>query len=446
MQTNLTVKQLSDPLIAESQKILHDCVHYGFCIPVCPTYVLLGDEKDSPRGRIDLIREMLESDDAPKPETVQHIDRCLSCFACMGTCAARVDYMHLVDKARVYIARNFRRPLFEQAVRKSLAWILVRPKAFRLLTALGRRLGFIARYLPGRLGTMTGFIPDLSSMEKGPDSGSYPAEGTARMRVGVHTGCVQQAMGGRINTATVQILRRHGCDAIVKNEAGCCGALSLHMGEEEVARSQAEKLLDAWGEELDQENLDALVINTSGCGTVLKDYARLFPDNSPYRTRAGRLASCAKDVTEILASLNISPPGDPLAYRVAYHDACSLQHGQKITAPPRELLKAAGFDVRDIPEKHFCCGSAGTYNMLQPEIASRLGQRKTENIESVSPDIVATGNLGCMVQIEQYTSLPVVHTVELLNWATGGEKPAILGSLGPPEAAPVDTAGDNLLW
>lgn len=255
--------------------------------------------------------------------------------------------------------------------------------------------------------------------------------GPRRMRVGLHTGCVQRVMGGRINAATLNLLTRHGCEVVVKNEAGCCGALDLHLGRETAAKTHAARVLDAWREESNPGGIEALVINTSGCGTVLKDYQHLFRGEAGRADDAGRLAALSVDVTEIMGRLGLLSHSLVASWRVAYHDACSLQHGQKITGPPRQLLQEAGFLVLDIPERHFCCGSAGTYSLLEPEIATELGRRKVRHLESTGPDIVAAGNLGCMTQMARFTRLPVVHTVELLDWATGGPCPQPLKGLEP---------------
>lgn len=436
MQTAFSQDQLTKPEIAEADGILKTCVHYGFCTGTCPTYVLFRDENDSPRGRIDLIRAMLEKGGAPDPKTVHHLDRCLSCLSCMTTCAVKVDYVHLIDIARNYIEKNFRRPLPERLLRRLLVQTLPYPRRFLVALRLARLAQPFAGLMPGRLRGLVGMAkarsakPDLLAPQ------IRSAQGRRRMRVALLAGCAQQALDRSINAATIRILQRHGCDVIVAEGAGCCGALPLHMGFEAQARVLVSRNVDAWSRLLDA-GLDAVVVNASGCGTTVKDYGHLLGTEN-----AKRIGALTRDVTEILTQLGLRATGNMKPYRVAYHDACSLQHGQKVIAPPRKLLKQAGFTVLDVPEKHFCCGSAGTYNLLQPEIADALGQRKAAHVDSVDPDIVAAGNLGCMVQIGRFAARPIVHTVELLDWATGGPMPEALQGRGlrEPSIAAVEDA------
>ncbi len=419
MQTNFTPDQLQRSEIKEADKILHTCVHYGFCTGTCPTYVLFRDENDSPRGRIDLIRAMLEKGGTPDAKTVFHLDRCLSCLSCMTTCAVKVDYVHLIDIARGYIERNFRRPLPDRMLRRLLAFVLPHPRRFSLALK-GARFGrALAPLMPGRLRALLEMANARNARTQFLSPGTYPAEGARKMRVALLAGCAQQVLERNINAATLRILRRHGCEVVIPKGAGCCGALPLHMGFEDQAAKLAEANVRAWKE---IGEIDAVVVNASGCGTTVKDYGHLLKSDA-----AGEIGAKTFDITEFLMRLNIRPTGGVSGYRVAYHDACSLQHGQKVTAPPRTLLRQAGFRVLDVPEGHFCCGSAGTYNMLQPDIAASLGQRKAAHAESVDPDIIAAGNLGCTVQIGRYADTPVVHTVELLDWATGGPRPEALG-------------------
>ena len=424
MQTSFTKRQLADPAIAEAEGILKTCVHYGFCTATCPTYVLFRDENDSPRGRIDLIRSMLEKGGRPDPKVVHHLDRCLSCHACMTTCAVKVDYMHLSDIARAHIERRFRRPLPERLLRMLLATVLPYPQRFAAALALGRLARPFAARLPGRLRTLLELLPSAPLTRTTELSASvYPADGARRRRVALLAGCAQQVLSPAINAATIRLLRRHGCEVVVVEGAGCCGALTLHMGREDDARAAAAANVRAWSREIDTNGLDGIVVNASGCGTTVKDYGHLFQRDAQLAAMAHRIAGLTKDVTELLQELGLRPPEAARRYRVAFHDACSMQHAQKIVAQPRALLRAAGFEVVDVPEGHFCCGSAGTYNMLQPEIAATLGQRKAGHIASTDPDIVAMGNIGCMVQLERYLGRPVVHTAELLDWATGGPVP-----------------------
>ncbi|MDH7799648.1 MULTISPECIES: glycolate oxidase subunit GlcF [unclassified Beijerinckia] len=437
MRTNFTPEQLQRPEIAEANGILETCVHYGFCTNACPTYVLTRDENEAPRGRIDLIREMLELGGAPKPETVGHLDNCLSCLSCMTTCAAKVDYVHLIDRARVHIEENYRRPVGERLLRSALARILPYPRRFRWALALGRWGTHLRGMMPALLRPLLDMVPVETSTEiLAPQI--FKAEGVRRHRVALLAGCAQQVLNSHINAATIRLLQRHGCEVVITAGAGCCGSLTLHMGREGDAKASARANVLAWQREIAQGGLDAIIVNASGCGTTVKDYAHLLARDPDMAAPARAIAALACDVTEFLARLGLQAPVEPRAYKVAYHDPCSMQHVQKVIRPPRDLLQAAGYRVQDIAEKHFCCGSAGTYNLLHPAMAERLGQRKAGHIASADPDILATGNIGCMTQIGRYLPLPVVHTVELLDWATGGPKPAaLLGRVlrAPPPAS-----------
>jgi glycolate oxidase iron-sulfur subunit len=437
MKTEFSLAQLADPDIREADKILRACVHCGFCTATCPTYVLLGDELDSPRGRIYLIKQMLEKDEKPTPEVVKHIDRCLSCLACMTTCPSGVNYMHLVDQARVRIERDYSRPLVEQALRMVLAFVLPRPDLFRYSMHLARLGRPFANLLPAsKAGSVT---PTLFSRIKamlalapgrlpppGPQAGSvFPAIGEKRGRVALLQGCAQQVLAPRINQAAISVLTRHGVEVVLVRDEQCCGALTHHMGDDADALSRARANVSAWRREAEQGGLDAILVTTSGCGTVVKDYGYLLREDRDYADSAAQVSKLAKDISEYLAGIELTPSNQNGDIKVAYHAACSLQHGQKITHAPKELLSKNGFVVKDVPESHLCCGSAGTYNILQPELAGRLRDRKVANIASVGPDVIAAGNIGCMVQIAGGTSVPVVHTIELLDWATGGPRPAL---------------------
>jgi len=431
LQTNFTAEQLADPHVAESEKILRRCVHCGFCTATCPTYVTLGNELDSPRGRIYLIKDMLENGRPADAEVVTHIDRCLSCLACVTTCPSGVDYMHLVDHARVHIEKTYRRPLMDRLIRNMLAAVLPYPRRFRAALALariGRPLAPLARALkPLRpLAAMLELAPRgrlVSTGSAGPASHEPQIE--RRGRVAILTGCAQPVLDGGINEATIRLLTRFGVEVVVPEGEGCCGALVHHMGKEEPALAFARRNVDVWTREIDGGGLDAIVITASGCGTTIKDYGHMLRLDPEYAEKAARVSALAKDVTEYLATLEL-PVQDPRELTVAYHSACSMQHGQKITMLPKALLTKAGFKVREPAEGHLCCGSAGTYNILQPEISEQLKARKVRNIEATRPDVVATGNIGCMTQIRTGTALSVLHTVELLDWAYGGPKPARL--------------------
>jgi glycolate oxidase iron-sulfur subunit len=419
LQTAFTSEQLSKPQIAEADGILKTCVHYGFCTATCPTYVLFRDENDSPRGRIDLIRAMLEKGGAPDSKTVHHLDRCLSCLSCMTTCAVKVDYAHLIDIARDYIEDHYRRPLGERMLRGLIAELLPYPRRFAFALRLARLAAPLSGILPSRLRYLSGLAATRPVAGEILTPRAYPAEGTRKLRVALLPSCAQQALDRNINAATIRVLQRHGCEVVVAPGVGCCGALPLHMGRAAQGKALARNNINAWSAEF-ARGLDAVVVNASGCGTTVKDYGHFVGGEE-----AQRIGALTRDITELLAQLGLKA-GNAAAYRVAYHDACSLQHGQRVTGAPRQLLACAGFDVLDVPERHFCCGSAGTYNLLQPEIATALGERKATHIASVDPDIIAAGNLGCMVQIGRFAKTPIVHTVELLDWATGGPMPPAL--------------------
>jgi glycolate oxidase iron-sulfur subunit len=427
MQTNFTLAQLADPDVAESERILRTCVHCGFCTATCPTYVLLGDELDSPRGRIYLIKDMLENDRAASPRVVKHIDRCLSCLSCMTTCPSGVHYMHLVDHARARIEETYRRPLPDRALRWLLAFVLPHPTRFRLALLGAFFVKPLAGLMPGRLKGLLAMAPPEVRAPSGVDRPQvFKAEGARRARVALMTGCAQKVLAPEINEATVRLLTRHGVEVVVARGAGCCGALVHHMGKTGPALDSARANIAAWARELEGEGLNAIIINASGCGTTVKDYGFMLREDAAWKDRAAKISSLTKDITEFLDGLGLAPATLPHALTVAYHSACSMQHGQQIRREPKALLTAAGFAVKEVPEGHLCCGSAGTYNLLQPEIAGRLKARKVANIERMQPDVIATGNIGCMTQIAGGTAIPVVHTVELLDWATGGPLPLAL--------------------
>ncbi|HUT51624.1 MAG TPA: glycolate oxidase subunit GlcF [Alphaproteobacteria bacterium] len=438
MQTAFTPEQLTDAGIAEAAAILKDCVHYGFCTAVCPTWVLLRDENDGPRGRIDLIKAMLEAGGRPEAKTVRHIDQCLSCNACMTTCAAKVDYLHLADVARIHIERHFKRPLPDRALRALIAAVVPNAGRFRRAMALAGLARPFARVLPGRLGDLIRMAPRRLPPASPIGPGTYPAEGDRRMRVALLAGCAQQALAPHINEATVRLLTRHGCEVVIA-DTQCCGGLTLHMGKERRALAAARASVETWSALAEDGGLDAIVVNASGCGTTVKDYGHLLRGDA-LGDKAARIGALTRDVSEILAELGLNEPDTKRPITVAYHDACSLQHAQLVTAPPRALLRAAGYKVVDVPEKHFCCGSAGTYNLLQPKIAGDLGARKARHIESTGAAAVAAGNLGCLTQIGLHSALPAVHTVELLDWATGGPMPPALDGVAIPEPSEADTA------
>ncbi|MCC5985227.1 MAG: glycolate oxidase subunit GlcF [Rhodobacteraceae bacterium] len=427
MQTNFTEEQLKDPATARSNEVLRACVHCGFCTATCPTYAVLGDELDSPRGRIYLIKDMLESGRPADARTVKHIDRCLSCLACMTTCPSGVHYMHLVDHAREYIEQTYRRPLSDRVLRWVLAKVLPHPTRFRL-ALLGAKIGRPFAFLmpDARLKAMLAMAPKhIPPVSRNDDPQTFPAQGPRRMRVALMTGCAQRALNTDINDATIRLLTRLGAEVVVAEGAGCCGALTHHMGKSTESHATAAKNIRAWWAELQGKGLDAVVINTSGCGTTVKDYGHMFR-NHALAAEAGAVSAIAMDVSEVLQKLDLPAGGAPVPLKVAYHAACSLQHGQQIKTAPKDLLKRAGFAVVEPRDAHLCCGSAGTYNLMQPEISGQLKARKVATLEATAPDVIAAGNIGCMMQIGGGTGLPVVHTVELLDWATGGPQPPAL--------------------
>jgi glycolate oxidase iron-sulfur subunit len=431
MQTHFTTAQLADPKVAESNAIIRKCVHCGFCTATCPTYVLLGDELDSPRGRIYLIKGMLESGAPVTADVVRHLDRCLSCLSCVTTCPSGVNYMHLIDDARVHVEENFRRPPIDRAIRFMIAKILPEPRRFRIaaeLARLARPFAVLLRKIPA-LAPLAAML-DLAPRKfppADPDArpGLHPAIGEPRCRVGLLAGCVQSVLMPRINAATVRLLNRLGADVVIPPGLGCCGALTHHMGRERDAMQRASASIDLWLKENDAAALDAIVANASGCGTMLKTYGHMLRHDDAMRDRARAVSRRTVDVSEL--ALRLGYRGEaPRRLRVAYQSACSLQHGQKVTREPVALLEAAGFEVVSVPEGHLCCGSAGTYNLLQPAIAERLRDRKIANIASTRPDVIASGNIGCITQIASGTAIPIVHTVELLDWAAGGPMPEAL--------------------
>ena len=427
MQTNFTAEQLHDPDTASSNGVLRSCVHCGMCTATCPTFLLLGDELDSPRGRIYLIKDMLETGRPATEEVVRHVDRCLSCLACMTTCPSGVNYMHLVDHARSYIEQTYRRPLAERWLRSLLGVLLPRPGLFRLSLSAARLARPLGRLIPGqsmmaqRLRGMLAMappgLPGRSAIET---PRVYPAEGQRKARVALLTGCAQQVLMPRINEATIRLLTRLGVEVVVAPGSGCCGALNHHLGQHDRAMALVRTNIEAWSGEAD---LDAIVINASGCGTTVKDYGFLFrSEPEPWPSKAEKVAELALDVTQFLARFGYTAVRQPPGLTVAYHSACSLQHGQQVTAEPKTLLSRAGFTVVEPKEPHICCGSAGTYNLLQPEIAGQLRDRKLGNLKATRPDLIAAGNIGCITQLVGDT-LPVVHTVELLDWMAGGPRP-----------------------
>ncbi|HTV32720.1 MAG TPA: glycolate oxidase subunit GlcF [Methylocella sp.] len=427
MQTHFSLEQLKDPVTAEAERILRACVHCGFCTATCPTFVLNGDELDSPRGRIYLIKDMLEKNRPADPLTVKHLDRCLSCLACMTVCPSGVNYRHLIDRARSHIEKTFQRPWQDRLLRTLLGAILPYPQRFRFALGAARLAEPLRGVLPRlgrsgeRLAAMLGLAPRMLSTPR-----SEPLEAIAApaavARVALLSGCVQSVLRPDINQAAARLLAKLGIAVLSPNGEGCCGALRYHLGQEERALRQARHNIDLWNAEIERGGVSAILVTASGCGSMVKDYGYLLRNDKSYAAKAARISALTEDVTEFLAKQKLPPPSQSLRVRVAYHSACSLQHGQKIEVEPRALLRQAGFELCEIPEGHLCCGSAGTYNILEPEIAGKLRDRKIANIEKTASHLIATGNIGCLTQIASGTRIPVLHTIELLDFAYGGPR------------------------
>jgi glycolate oxidase iron-sulfur subunit len=432
MQTSFTPEQLADPGFASSNQVLRTCVHCGFCTATCPTFVLLGDELDSPRGRIYLIKDMLEGGKPATEAVVRHVDRCLSCLSCMTTCPSGVNYMHLVDHARAYIEDTYARPWHDRALRAVLALVLPHAGRFRAALMAARLARPLRALLPGRsmpvqrMRAMLELAPsDLPPHGDSARPGVHAAQGERRGRVALLTGCAQTVLAPSINEATIRLLTRLGIEVVVAEGVGCCGALTHHMGRHDAAMAAARAAIGGWSRDIEGEGLDAIVINTSGCGTTVKDYGFMFrAEPDAWRRKAEAVSALTMDISEYLEKIGYAPTRPASGLRVAYHAACSLQHGQRVTGAPKALLRRAGFTVLEPRDSHLCCGSAGTYNILQPEIAGRLRARKLETIGVLRPDLIAAGNIGCLTQLGG--AIPAIHTVELLDWMAGGPAPAAL--------------------
>ncbi len=425
MRTNIPAHLLQDPEVEASEKALRACVHCGFCNATCPTYLLTGNELEGPRGRIYLIKNILEEGVPPTRQTVEHIDNCLGCLACETTCPSGVDYSRLLETARPRLEQLVQRPLADRLLRALLTRLLPYPGRLRLalkMSGLGRAFSpLLPRVMRPLLAMAPRRLPRPASVAR---PGVVPAAGPRQLRVALLTGCVQQVLGPQINDATVRLLTRLGAEVVIPPDMGCCGALTFHMGERQRSLKLMQRAIEVWHRELAGGGLDAIVLNTSGCGTAIKEYDHIFRRDRQWADKAKAVVKRVRDVSEVVAQLGLGTANCAPPLKVAYHDACSLQHGQHLTKPPRQLLQAAGFEVVEVPEGHICCGSAGTYNMLRPDLAQQLQARKAEHIARVAPQIVAAGNIGCMEQIAACAAVPVVHTVELLDWATGGPQPA----------------------
>ena len=429
MQTHFTLAQLADPDIQAANDILRKCVHCGFCTATCPTYVIHGDELDSPRGRIYLMKQAFEGGEGATARLAKHLDRCLTCLSCMTTCPASVDYMHLVDHGRAFVEKTYKRPWHDAALRRVLSLVLPYPNVFRLsllFAAMGKPFRGL---MPARLKAMLDLAPTNPPSPSSVDVPQvFPAEGTRRKRVVLMMGCAQKVLRPSINEATVRLLTRHGCDVIIPKGAGCCGALVHHLGRDADSHAAAKRNIAAWEHAAAEHgDIDAIVINASGCGTTVKDYGWMLRLEDGWAERATAAATKTKDVTELMLELGVTPRRHADLPRIAYHSACSMQHGQNLKTEPVQLLRNAGFDVAEPAEKHLCCGSAGTYNIMQPDWAGKLRSRKVGNLRSLNAAAVVTGNIGCLTQIagglDDDRDPPVLHTVEILDWVTGGRLP-----------------------
>ncbi|MDC0344266.1 glycolate oxidase subunit GlcF [Pelagibacteraceae bacterium] len=425
MQTSFTEEQLKNKENKSSEEILRKCVHCGMCNATCPTYEILGDELDGPRGRIYLIKDMLENNKPANKKITKHIDRCLSCYACMTTCPSGVNYMHLIDHGRNHVEKTYKRPFLERIMRSILSFTLPNPKIFMMVAISVKIIKPFSFLLPRFLKNSLKLMPNNIPSKKMKTQKIYPVlEKKTIARVALLTGCVQRVISPEINESTIRLLNRHGVEVVVLPEIECCGSLNHHLGKEDLAQTSFVKNINLWHKEYLENNLDAIISNTSGCGTTIKDYGFIFRNNSELKKKAKKISELTKDITEYLdENLKLEFKDNVTKYKIAYHSACSMQHGQKVHNQPINLIKKTGNNVLDIPDGHICCGSAGTYNILQQKIAGQLLENKVKNIEKISPDFISTGNIGCMTQISSGTNIPIVHTVEVIDWLTGGPKP-----------------------
>jgi glycolate oxidase iron-sulfur subunit len=431
MRTNFSLEQLQDQNNKACEKIFRKCVHCGFCNATCPTYHLLGDELDGPRGRIYMIKDMIENQKKPTENIVKHIDRCLSCCSCMTTCPSGVNYMHVIDYGRNYIEKNYQRPFWDKNIRKVLSIVIPNHHIFRLAGFFTRFIKPFKFLFPKKIKNMIALMPTNFPQKKIKDKKVYPVRNNKTIsRVALLTGCVQKVISPQINEATIRLLNRHGVEVVVPKKIKCCGSLNHHLGKEDSAHEEFKNNILHWYDEYSKGGLDAIISNASGCGTTIKDYGFIFREDAELKKKSKKISELAKDISEYLTqNLKLNFKNINKNYKIAYHSACSLQHGQKVHTEPMDLIKKTGNEVVEISDGHLCCGSAGTYNMLQAEIAERLLKEKIINIEKIKPDIISTGNIGCITQISIGTKIPILHTVEIIDWYTGGPKPKILSKL-----------------
>lgn len=428
MRTNFSEAQLARHGMPEAASAVRSCVHCGMCNATCPTFQVLADERDGPRGRIQLMQAMLERGGVPSEATVRHVDRCLSCLSCRTTCPSSVDYARLVDKARAHIAETYTRPRDERWFRSFLATVLPRPRLFRWAAKLAPLAVPLAWALPAPFRRMAALAPAQAPEGEAPKPGVYPAEGERRMRIAFHRGCVQRVLDPAIDQAAIRLMRRLGAEVVVPRGGGCCGALNHHLGLEASAKRYARANVAAWWKLHEGHGVDRIVSTASGCGAVLKDYGHLLGRDPGYAFRTKKLAPLVRDVSEIVAELGYRGRA-PRPLRVAYHAACSMQHGQRLSGLSERLLTEAGFEVVPVRDAHLCCGSAGHYSLLQPEMAAELRSRKLKTLEERAPDVIVSGNIGCLEHMRAAAGVPMLHTIELLDWAAGGPEPARLSAL-----------------
>jgi glycolate oxidase iron-sulfur subunit len=431
MQTTFLPEQLKNKDNKSTEEIVRKCVHCGMCNATCPTYQILGDELDGPRGRIYLIKDMLENNKPGNEKIAKHLDRCLSCYACMTTCPSGVNYMHLIDHGRNHLEKTFKRPLIERIFRNFLSITLPNPKVFKILSVLVnmvRPFSFaFPEFIKNSMKLMPAKIPK-KTLKVQKVYGVKKKKPVAR--VALLTGCVQRVVSPEINESTIRLLNRHNVEVVVAPEINCCGSLDHHLGKKNAAHELFKKNINLWYDEYLNNGLTAIISNTSGCGTTLKDYGFIFRDNKELKKKAKKISELTKDISEFLdKDIKLDFKKNEKTYKIAYHSPCSMQHGQKVHQQPINLIEKTGNVVLNIPEGHLCCGSAGTYNILQQKIAQTLLKNKVENIEKIEPDFISTGNIGCMSQISSGTNIPIVHTVEIIDWLTGGPKPDKLKSL-----------------
>ena len=412
-------------------ELIDQCVHCGFCLPVCPTYILWKEEMDSPRGRIYLMKMAAEGDASINETWVSHFDACLGCMACMTACPSGVDYGKLIEATRAQIERRYERPAKEKRFRSFLFSTFTQPKRLRLMAIplrlyqqtglqnLVRRIG-LPKLLPKRLQAMEALLPRVPAPEKVPEL--TPAQGEKRRRVGLLLGCVQRVFFSQVNAATARVLAAEGCEVVAPEAQPCCGALLVHTGEEEQAIQLARQTIDTF----EKAGVDTVIINAAGCGSNVKEYAHLLRDDPEYAERAKAFSAKCRDIFEFLAELEPRAPRHPLPMRVAYHDACHLQHAQRIRVQPRTVLTGIPkLEILEIPEAAVCCGSAGIYNLVQPEAAAELGDRKVSHVVEVNPDMVVSGNPGCLLQLQSALAragrnVPVHHGIELVDASIRG--------------------------